>query len=387
MKKILLLITILNISILTSQNYIQSTPKNQTVSGEIGKEISARVRINAFGNRDEAIHFSITPLVSDNGLRSINPNSGVLAKPGDLRNIEFKFKKNVNTTQVSEYKFKIENVLTRSSEVITIRVSYGSSSCMLNSPTGLKTAKITSSSARLVWNAAANASGYQYQFRRKNITAWSTGKTITSTVVSINIRPGEEYIWRVRARCSSGNYSTRWSSIQTFRALSDCTDHLEVSENINSNQKDEQSAKISITATNVIQNEAIVNYDAGEKVYLKPGFEVVKGGKFKGFIEGCSTTSKRLLTREDTLEKKKLQTYLEQEKPNTILVYPNPFNKRINIKTDKKINNWIIYNLSSQRVVSGISTTINTSSLSKGQYIIHIHLDSGEILKKSIVKE
>ncbi len=388
MKKIFLLLIVFKISFLTAQNYIRTTPKNQTVSGNSGEDIIANVRINSFGTTDESIHFSILPIQIDEGLISITPHSGIIAKPGDLENIEFKFRKNVSTSSDKEYKFKVENVFGNSYEEIIIKVTYNasSSSCNLSAPSNLNTGSITENSARISWSNVTNANKYQYQYKKRTASSWTSLTTTSRSATLSNLQANQEYSWRVRARCSNNVYSSRWSSSKTFKTLQGCQDDLTITEKVDANETDNQSSKISITAKNIIENRGIANYDAGSRVLLKPGFKINRGGKFKGFIEGCSTSNRSLINKELLSIEIPTEIVYKNVEEENILVYPNPFIDEIKIDTEKEITSWSIYNLFNRKIKKGNEKEINTSDIVKGIYTLNVRLKSGKIVKKKIIK-
>ncbi|MCW5922314.1 MAG: fibronectin type III domain-containing protein [Saprospiraceae bacterium] len=92
--------------------------------------------------------------------------------------------------------------------------SGGGNSC--SAPTGLTTTNITSSSAKLNWNASASATSYTVQFKRSSVTTWSTAGTTSSTTFNLNsLLSGTTYNWRVKANCSAD-----YSAQATFSTLS-----------------------------------------------------------------------------------------------------------------------------------------------------------------------
>ncbi|TCI84786.1 3-coathanger stack domain-containing protein [Tenacibaculum sp. M341] len=168
-----------------------------------------------------------------------------------------------------------------------------------------------------------------------------------------------------------------------------CEDNLTIITDVSSGTTDNKSTRVSIIAKNTIDNGGNAKYDAGERIRLIPGFKVERGGKLKGFIEGCSTSSNReILVSEAKLPVEETIQMKEISKVNNeaILPYPNPFNNQIKINTEKEIVSWSIYNLSNRKIKTGNEKEINTSDILKGIYTLHIALKSGEVVKKKIIK-
>lgn len=69
-------------------------------------------------------------------------------------------------------------------------------------------------------------------------------------------------------------------------------------------------------------------------------------------------------------------------------IYPNPANEYINIESVYQIDQVIIYSISGQEVltVNAASNRVsaNISTLNKGSYIVHIHTESGNVVRKLI---
>lgn len=70
-----------------------------------------------------------------------------------------------------------------------------------NAPTGLAVSNITSSKARIRWNAVTCAIGYQYQYRKKGTLTWTTTQ-LTGTSKTLNgLASSTTYQWRVLTGC------------------------------------------------------------------------------------------------------------------------------------------------------------------------------------------
>lgn len=68
-------------------------------------------------------------------------------------------------------------------------------------PTGLATSNITKSAAKLNWAADSCAVGYQYEWRKKGTTAWSTGQTTGNSKTITGLTASTTYQWRIIKAC------------------------------------------------------------------------------------------------------------------------------------------------------------------------------------------
>ncbi len=68
-------------------------------------------------------------------------------------------------------------------------------------PTGLATANITATSAKLSWNTVTCAAGYQYEIRKKGTATWTTGQVPGISKTITGLAAGTTYQWRVATAC------------------------------------------------------------------------------------------------------------------------------------------------------------------------------------------
>jgi len=265
----------------------------------------------------------------------------------------------------------------------------GVSGCNLSSPSSLYTTSITDSSAKLDWSAVSGNSGYQYAYRKSTTSSWTTGTTTNSYVNRSSLSSGTKYYWRVRTKCSNGEYGD-WSSTTSFTTLVGCEDSVSITSNVSSGVTDNQSAKTTLTATNIIYSGGNANYDAGTRVYLKPGFNAKSGSTFNAFIEGCSSTSSRTLSSDKIAEK---QEIFEKEiiiTDSNITLYPNPTNGICNLSSNQTINSYMLFNaygsLLANKKVNSEKTLLNIQNLPSGVYIIKALLASGDVVSKKLIK-
>ncbi len=83
-------------------------------------------------------------------------------------------------------------------------------------PTGLTASDITTSSATLSWNASADATSYDVQFRQQG-GSWNSSNVSGTSANATDLDAGSVYEWQVRANNANG--SSAYSSIATFTTL------------------------------------------------------------------------------------------------------------------------------------------------------------------------
>ena len=76
---------------------------------------------------------------------------------------------------------------------------------------------------------------------------------------------------------------------------------------------------------------------------------------------------------------------------NLVSIYPNPANSHINVNATSNISNVEVYTISGQKVgnftANGTTTTISTTNLTSGLYLMKIHTENGVINQKfSVVR-
>lgn len=260
--------------------------------------------------------------------------------------------------------------------------------CNLSAPINRISTDVTNSSAKISWNAVSNSSGYQSQYKKSSSSSWtniSSSSSITQKDIS-NLEPETNYNWRVRTRCSNNNYGS-WSSSESFTTLSNCKDNIVIIQSVNSGQTNNRSAKNMVTATNIINSNALANYDAGTTVSLKPGFNAKSGSTFRAYIEGCSAASSKTGKKSS----KKYNTPTEENfEKNTLIIYPNPSSGVFYLSTKNSISNYKVVNHLGKTVLSNSTNSnnfqIDLQKYPLGIYFIQLQLESGKIETKKIIK-
>jgi hypothetical protein len=405
-----------------SQNYLTFTPTNQNVTTNSGEEIIVSVRVNCFGGQSGSVSLFVNPFsIPDNGYQSYSIKGGTsILYPGNVRNIEFKFKRTISNNVSTTYKFDTDyynNVGTLVKKRITINVSYnivdsdgdgvpdsqdscpnnpGPSSnngcpiCNLSAPTNSYESDITFNSVKLNWNSVSSAISYNIQYRES-----SSGSLIDRYTSSLNynlsaLKANTSYDWRIRSRCSHNSYGF-WSPLYTFKTLEECEINKDLYGTTNSNENILVEVSNNINSFIKIESGANVNYSAGNQVQLSTSssgsFKAEIGSTFRAFIEGCSAISNKTGKRSSKISTKNV----EEELKNNFTIYPNPSTGIFYLSTNNIISNYKVINQIGKTILENKTSNNNFKvSLQKypsGVYFIQLQFENGEIEMKKIIKQ
>ncbi len=119
-------------------------------------------------------------------------------------------------TANTAYNWKVKTDCSNYSATANFNTTNGGGGTTCNPPTNLTTTNITTSSAKLNWGTVSGASNYTVQYKKANLSSWSTaGTTASNTYTLSSLSAATAYNWRVKANCS-----TNYSSTATFTTLS-----------------------------------------------------------------------------------------------------------------------------------------------------------------------
>jgi hypothetical protein len=155
---------------------------------------------------------------------------------------------------------------------------------------------------------------------------------------------------------------------------------LKITDNINKTTKHEVATE-TISATNVVNEDSKVHYEAGKSVTLLPGFSAKSGATFKASIGKIEASSK--IAGAETSEK--LNMY----------AYPNPFESSVEIeyylpqagKVSLSITNIIGLNIATlvdnQEMSAGTHRAkFSGEDISSGTYLYTLKTEAGAVSKK-----
>ncbi len=276
--------------------------------------------------------------------------------------------------------------------VVVVEDSAPDPECNLPQIINTATQNITADSARLDWPSINQAEGYQVSYRMTGEANWNTVSINSSFRDVNNLLPSTNYQWKVRSKCDNGVYAD-FSDIEEFITLAECPEELNKIQNVPNGAIDIDDSSNFLTASNIIFNGGLAEYDTGNTLRLVPGFHAKFGASFRGYIEGCSSKIQRLKRREENIDEYKITNQDSEENiVEEFVLYPNPFTDKFFVSNLKTNSVWMITNLSGKLLLEGKSDKeskqkITVNSLSKGVYLIKIINPNGKVYFKKIVKK
>ena len=84
---------------------------------------------------------------------------------------------------------------------------------VVSTPTNLVTSDIQEDQVTISWDAAANSSTYEVQYKVSGGPAWTTQNASSNTLTLMGLQPATTYVYRVRAVC--GSTASGYSAIQS----------------------------------------------------------------------------------------------------------------------------------------------------------------------------
>ncbi|MFN5370913.1 MAG: M43 family zinc metalloprotease [Bacteroidia bacterium] len=99
-----------------------------------------------------------------------------------------------------------------------------------NTPAGLASSNVTSTTATVSWGSVSGALSYNLEYKTAAATSWTLFNT-TSTAVNLSgLTASTTYNFRVTTVCSNGNSAVSAAASFTTQAVSTCTDNYEPNE-------------------------------------------------------------------------------------------------------------------------------------------------------------
>ena len=150
------------------------------------------------------------------------------------------------------------------------------------------------------------------------------------------------------------------------------------------------TSQVNTAMTNVIQSYPdvnVTNYATGT-VDITPSTTGVYYFGFNNYTPG-SNGSGYLLMDNIMVTDSVLSTSENLLSKNSVNIYPNPTSDYLNIKTDKKITEMTVYDISGKKVFSSNSSDrkIDVSQLAKGTYILTIKSADGTMSNQKFIKK
>jgi hypothetical protein len=170
-----------------------------------------------------------------------------------------------------------------------------------------------------------------------------------------------------------------------------CIDNLVLQYENNLSFYYEIGKKITTEVKYILTSRHDITMQAGESVNLLPGTHIQSGAKYHAFISPCrkenmsQTEFKQRSDQRDMVLN--LDTELRKNIANEIKIYPNPASTYFKINTgNEKLISWELYDMSGKSVLMGKSAEADVQNLLKGNYILKLSLETGQINKTLILK-
>lgn len=294
---------------------------------------------------------------------------------------------------------------------------------------GLASSAITSSSATVSWSALSGALNYDVDYKANSSTTWTnavTGTTATSTTIS-GLAASTLYDWRVRANCSGATGAYSAAQFTTSTSTTGCQSSLDNTSNgtisgaatipfntsitgLISPRGDVDNYKFVITTGGTI-TVSLTNLPADYDLKL-----LNSAGTQVGISQNGSTSSENISYNaapgtyyaqvygyKNANSSSRCYTLLVQPgtatRPgaaviaNIASIYPNPVHSQLQLSTGnyKETVSVDVVDIYGRRVINKTFTgtsTINTSALASGVYLVTIRDKNGVIIKQEkVVKE
>lgn len=187
-------------------------------------------------------------------------------------------------------------------------------------------------------------------------------------------------------------------------ATSYCTVDQIVTNNVVAPNSDNRQASNSITATNIINNDATATYHAGAQVKLSPGFRAAAGSVFRAYIQGCTSTFSAQAKSSDALVQYDYRddapaTAPESAADGSLQIIPNPLSRAsefqytlassqvVSLKVVDMMGQDVSVVIPREHKQAGTHTvTFESSNLRSGLYLVVLTTENG-IIKKRAIKE
>jgi hypothetical protein len=99
-----------------------------------------------------------------------------------------------------------------------------------NTPSGLASSNVASTTATVSWGAVSGALSYNLEYKTAAATAWTLFNTASTAVNLSGLTASTSYNFRVTTVCSNGNSAVSAAASFTTQAVSTCTDTYEPNE-------------------------------------------------------------------------------------------------------------------------------------------------------------
>lgn len=185
-----------------------------------------------------------------------------------------------------------------------------------------------------------------------------------------------------------------WCAVGVGEDCVACDPYLNITMDVTSGNGDVRSAEISITATNTIEEDAYASYDAGETIFLNPGFHAESGSEFNAFILGCGDNGLRSIDEFNNNEYESFELMESNTTTSNLKVYPNPTENILIVNSIEKmmhiqIKDFSGFNKENVKLARDEKNqvSLDLSSFLPGFYFLVVSFENGMEEIKTIYKK
>jgi subtilisin family serine protease len=231
---------------------------------------------------------------------------------------------------------------------------------------------------------------------------------VAALILSINPNLTPQQVFNIITSSSNDvggyTYTNGWSAelghgrVNAFNAvMTSCPNNYNITWTMGNGDNLEYQAGNYITAQNIINSGAIIEYHAGNSVRLTSGFHAYPNSSFKAYLQACGTVVKsaRIDNSNATIENENLTNVNEANNNqyangnskdfslDKIIVYPNPAKDKLFIKGLENFKAEI-YDITGRMVFlnNSVTNSIDLSRLKNGVYILHLKCNGKTIIKR-----
>ncbi len=114
----------------------------------------------------------------------------------------------------TNYEWQVLTVCSSGSSPFTSSTTFTTTASACNTPSGMSTTAITTSTATFNWTAASGATSYSIRYRITGTTTWTTSSSASTSYNASALTANTTYEWQVQTICSSG--SSAFTASTTF---------------------------------------------------------------------------------------------------------------------------------------------------------------------------
>jgi len=240
-------------------------------------------------------------------------------------------------------------------------------------PTNIMFNAVTSNSASVIWYPAGDESQWVFEFKEATSNTWTPIVCTTPTANLISLSSNTSYEARIKALCSPSNesdYSTIYSfstSPATYTIVATAGDHgtINPSGNVTVNEGSDRLFQIAANNGFVIEDVLVDNVSQG----------AISSYNFVNVTDNHTISVS-------------FAVGIEENEANSILIYPNPAGKVLNVTLTERFKSLEISNILGQilieKTVTDLNMAINISALNSGVYFIRLKGENCSVTKKFI---